>query len=209
VASGHLIVSASVGTTTKDEWTWVCNLATGAWSELTNVNSRFFHTVFTNAGIEATLATLGATNVSYRPINIQPTMNMLGTAKDDDGYSPALIMETGSAMDGDKTPGRQSRLTDVDVDSVVQDTGTPTTPTRVDVTTISTSGIDQSPSSISQSVGYVSAASDAYTHRANFYAGLAGRENRIRLSVSQLAASNQTIQIHELNLQVRVRKPSL
>lgn len=206
VAQGHLIVSCSVGeASAKDQWTWVCDLSTGAWSELTNVNSRYFQTVFTNAGIEATLATLGATGVSRRPINVQPALSDTGTAQDGDGYYPKLVMETGAATDGDQTPGRESRLTDVSVDYLMWDTGTAST--TVSVSVKSTGGTDQSPDLVTDGIGLFSAGDDPYTHKVRLHAGTAGRENRIRLEVTAVSPNNQTVQIHEIGATVRVKKP--
>lgn len=207
ISNDHLIVSCSVGATgAKDEWVWTYNLATGAWAEMTNMGARYFWNVVTNAGIEATLATLTGGNVDRRPVNIKTALDMSGDPADGNSVIPYMRVETGSTVDGDKTPSRDSRLTEVRLDTTLDDNEK--TGTTVEVVVTASSGIDQV-GKIEQSVGKMTSAADGFTHQKRFHAGLSGRDNRVRVTVTGVHADNRLIALNEIGVSVRSRRPEV
>lgn len=207
ISNNHLIVSCCVGDTgAKDEWVWTYNIATGAWAEMTNMGARYFWTVVTNAGVEATLATLTGGSVDRRPVNIQTALDMTGKAADDNLTIPYMRVETGSTVDGDKTPSRDSRLTEVRLDTTLDDNGQ--TGTTVDVVVTASSGIDQV-GITEQSVGTMTSVADGFTHQKRFHAGLSGRDNRVRVTVTGVHTDNRLIALNEIGVSVRSRRPEV
>jgi hypothetical protein len=204
VSAGHLLVSATVGPDANpDSWTWACNLETGAWSEITNADARYFSTVLTNAGVEATLATLNDTAHNC-PVNVQPMFFPEGPVQDGDGYYPNMVLETGSATDGDGTPDRQSRMTQVAVDYTIEDN--PLHKSQAVVAVISTGGVDADPERVSELLGFIDGTDNPYSHKIRLRAGLSGRENRIRIAVTATGQENKSIRISEITALVRPRR---
>ena len=198
IFSGFLFVAAHLtdGVTT-DDFTWMCNLSSGAWTEMSNMPLRSMQNVRTLDGNEKLLGTLYG---DKRAVDISQITR--GDVTDGNGVIPKLEMSVMAAPD-ESDPDNERRMIEATVVARLQDTSSDSSKINVSVT--ATSALDEDTAS-AKDCGDMSATSSPTLKRNRFRVGTVGRQHTVTVTADP-AADNTAIELHEVTVVNRDKRP--
>lgn len=203
VARNHLIVSAHVTRGTTTDVTLGCNLATGAWTELSNMKATAMHAPTVWGDEEQLIAALeGRTTL----VDLAPAINMTGGAKDADGTEPQLLITSGSANPSQGDPDGESRITELRVSGIVKDSAlAPPDDSSLTIEVRSDGAVTQG-TTTSQTTGVLQATTGSDIRRERLRIGNSGRTHSVTITTANTSPNNATIAIAEVGMNVRKRR---
>lgn len=198
IFSGFLFVSAHLtnGVDT-DDFTWMCNLSSGAWTEMTNMPLRSMQNVRTVDGNEKLLGTLYG---DKRAVDISQIVT--GNVSDGNGVIPQLEMSLMASPD-ESDPDTERRMVEATVVARLQDNTSSSSKINVSVT--ATSAIDDDSAS-TKNCGDMTATSSSTLKRDRFRVGTVGRQHTVTVT-AEPSADNTAIELHEVTVMTRDRRP--
>lgn len=203
IARNHLIVSAHVTRGTTRDVTLGCNLATGAWTELSNMKATAMHAPTVWGDEEQLVAALEG---RYTLSDLAPAINMTGGAKDADGTEPQLLITSGSAHPGQGDPDGESRVIEVRVGGIVQDSPLASPDDSSLTLEVRSDGAVTQSTTTSQATGVLQATTAADIRRERLRVGNAGRTHSVTITTANTSANNATIAVAEVGMNVRKRR---
>lgn len=198
IFSGFLFVSAHLtdGATT-DDFTWMCNLSSGAWTEMTNMQMRSMQNVRMLDGTERLLGTLYD---DKRAVDISRVTS--GDVSDGNGIIPKLEMSLMAAPD-ESDPDTERRMVEATVVARLQDDTSDSSKINVSVT--ASSAIDRDTAD-TKDCGDMAATTSPTLKRDRFRVGTVGRQHTVKVATDP-AADNKAIELHEVTVMTRDRRP--
>lgn len=206
IVSGHYIISCYLTRGGANERvTLLLNIARGAWSYLSNMDIEAMQNPSMWSREEILVA---ARNGEAQLVDIAPALNMTGDAHDSDGTSPQLIIESGDALQSRNDPDSESRLVELRVSGIVDDTGAASPSSSLSVTTRSRGAVTQGESQVTMT-GVLEAtggASDDELRRERLRIGNSGRLHNYTITAETTDAENVAIGVAEVGMNVRPRR---
>jgi hypothetical protein len=206
LVNGHYIISCHLTRDGVDEdVTLALNIALGSWGYLSNMAIDAMQNPSMYSREELLIA---ARSGSTQLVDLAPAINMTGDAHDSDGTSPQLIIESGDALQSSNDPDSESRLVELRVSGIVDDTGAASPSSSLTVTTSSREAVTQADSTTSTTgvLEATGAAKDANLRRERVRIGNSGRLHSYTITAGATDADNVAIGVAEVGMNVRARR---
>lgn len=202
ITNGHLIVAARTTRGTTQNMTLGLNIATGAWTRLSNMSA----TAMQNPAIWSEKETLiAALEGSAQLVDFLPAFDMTGTPADADGDQPAMRIVTGVADINGGDPDGESRLVEVRVGGIVDDSAPSSPPSSLTVQVQSQGAIAQA-NTTSTTTGVLAGQNNGLIRRERIRVGNAGRTHQVTIQSAATSPNNRQISIAEIGLNARKRR---